>query len=174
MSIRSFLTALGVALLGTMAAAQSVNYDYDRAANFSTFKTYAWVRGTVLQDELNHKRVVAAIDSQLVSKGLRRVDGEGEADVLVAYHANFDENVRINGFSNGVGLPRFGNVSGTATTEKIVSGTLVVDVMDARTRSVVWRGVAGGDVDPSAKPEKREKNISKAAEKMFKHYPPKP
>jgi hypothetical protein len=102
------------------------------------------------------------------------VDGEREADVLVAYHANFDENVQITGFSSGYGLPRFGHVSGTATTQKVVSGTLIVDLMDARTRNVVWRGLAERDLDPSAKPEKRDKNINKAAEKIFKNYPPKP
>lgn len=171
---RAYLTVLGVALLGTIAVAQSVNYDYDRAVNFSKFRTYAWVRGTVLKDELNHKRVVSAIDSQLLSKGLSRVDGEREADMLVAYHANFDENLQITGFSSGYGLPRFGHASGMATAQKIVSGTLIVDLMDAQTRSIVWRGSAERDLDPSAKPEKRDKNINKAAEKIFKQYPPKP
>ena len=174
MGSRAFVTALGIAMLGTIAVAQSVNYDYDRAVNFSKFRTYAWIRGTVLQDDLNHARVVRAIDSQLVSKGLSRVDGEREADVLVSYHANFDENLQITGFSSGYGLPRFGHVSGTATTQKVVSGTLIVDLMDARTRNVVWRGRAERDLDPSAKPEKRDKNINKAAEKIFKHYPPAP
>ena len=171
---RAYLTLLGVALLGTIAVAQSVNYDYDRAVNFSKFRTYAWVRGTVLKDDLNHKRVVSAIDSQLLSKGLSRVDGEREADMLVAYHANFDENLQVTGFSSGYGLPRFGHVSGTATTQKIVSGTLIVDLMDAQTKSIVWRGSAERELDPSAKPEKRDKNINKAAEKIFKQYPPKP
>jgi len=116
--------------------------------------------------------VVRAIDTQLESKGLFKVNGEGEADVLVAYHANFDENLQITGFSSGFGPPRFGNVSGMATTQKVVSGTLIVDLMDARTRNIVWRGLAERDLDPSAKPEKRDKNINKAAEKIFKHYPP--
>ncbi len=172
MHIRAYITVIGVALLGTIAVAQSVNYDYDRSANFSKYRTYAWTRGTVLPDELNHKRVVSAIDSQLEAKGLFRVNEEREADVLVAYHANFDESVQINGFSTSYGLPRFGGVSGTATAQKVVNGTLVVDLMDARTRSIVWRGSAERDLDPSAKPETRDKNINKAAEKIFKHYPP--
>lgn len=159
-------------MLGAIAVAQSVNYDYDRSADFSRFKTYTWVRGTELTDELNHKRVVRAIDSQLAAKGLSRVDGN--ADVVVAYRANFDENLQINGYSSGFGGPRFGNISGTATTQRIVTGTLVVDMMDARTRAIVWRGSAERDVNPGAKPEKREKNITKAAEKIFKNYPPKP
>lgn len=173
MRIALCATALGIAMLGTIAAAQSVNYDYDRSVNFTTFKTYAWVRGTELTDELNHQRVVRAIDAQLVAKGLTRVEGERGADVLVAYHASFDENLQINRYSSGFGGPRFANVSGTATTQRIVTGTLVVDMMDAHTRAIVWRGFAERDLNPGTTPEKREKNITKTTEKIFKHYPPK-
>ena len=103
MRIMTFATLLGIALLGTMALAQHVSYDYD---------------------------------------------------------------------ASGFGGPRFGNVTGMATTQKVVSGTLVVDMMDARTRAIVWRGFAERDLNPTANPEKREKNITKAAEKIFKNYPP--
>jgi hypothetical protein len=36
---------------------------------------------------------------------------------------------------------------------------------------MVWRAAATKDLDSSASPEKREKSINKAVEKMFKHYP---
>jgi hypothetical protein len=74
MRIATFATGVCLTLLGTMALAQSVTYDYDRAANFSTYKTYAWTRGTELADEPNHARVVRAIDGALVAKGLARVE----------------------------------------------------------------------------------------------------
>jgi uncharacterized protein DUF4136 len=166
-------TALGMALLGTIAAAQSVNYDYDRAADFSEFKTYAWVRGTELNDELNHKRIVRALDAQLATKGLSRIEDARNADMVVAYHANFDQNLQINGYSSGFGGPRFGNISGSATTHRVTTGTLVIDMMDAGTKTIVWRGVAERDLNPGASPEKREKDITKATEKIFKNYPPK-
>ena len=175
MRIATFITAVGLMLFGASALAQNVNYDFDKSANFSRFKTYAWVRGTELGDELNHERVVRAVEAQLALKGLTRVGAGAEPDVLVAYHANFGKNLQINGFSSGWAGPRFGGYrSGTATTQEIVTGTLVVDMIDARTKSIVWRGTATDDLNPGAKPEKREKNIHKAAEKMFKNYPPKP
>ena len=48
MRIATLATAIWLTLLGTIALAQSVTYDYDRAANFSNYKTYAWTRGTEL------------------------------------------------------------------------------------------------------------------------------
>lgn len=44
--------------------------------------------------------------------------------------------------------------------------------MDAKTGSIVWRGVASKEIDTKASPEKRDKNLRKAAEKLLKSYPP--
>ncbi len=160
-------------VLATTVRAQDVTYDFDRAADFSTFKTYAWVRGTPLNDLLNHKRIVNAVDAQLALKGFGQVETSANPDVFVAYHATFNKNLQINGFSSGWGGYRFGPArSGSARVDQILMGTLVVDVVDAHTNTIVWRGTATKEVDLKASPEKREKNINKAAEKLFKNYPP--
>jgi Domain of unknown function (DUF4136) len=81
--------SLWIVFAATTALAQRVTYDYDRAATFSHYKTYAWTRGTELTDA-NHERVVRAIDAALGAKGLARVEATASPDVLVAYHANFE------------------------------------------------------------------------------------
>jgi hypothetical protein len=161
-------TTVTAALLSTFAFAQSVSYDFDRSANFAKFRTYSWAAGTNVNDTLNHNRIVAAIDQQMALHGFTKV--ESNPDVLVAYHASFDTNVQITG--TGWGGPRFGGLR-SATAEEIPVGTLAVDVIDAHAKSIVWRGIATKELDPKAKPEKRDKNINKAAEKLFKNYPPK-
>ena len=93
--------------------------------------------------------------------------------MLVAYHASFDKDLQINGFSSGWGGYRFGGSRmGRARVEEILTGTLAVDIVDAHTRTIVWRGVASKEVDGKASPEKRERNINRAAEKIFSNYPP--
>lgn len=175
MRIRTFVTmvALALAATGTIALAQSVTYDFDRSANFAGFRTYAWIRGTNLADELNHKRVMRAVEAQLAAHGLAKAESGAGADVLVAYHASFDRNLQINGFSSGFGGYRFGGArSGTATVDEIMVGTLVVDIVDAKSRTIVWRGTATKEVDTRANAEKRDRNINRAAEKLFRNYPP--
>ena len=99
-------------------------------------------------DELNHKRIVGALDAQLSSKGLEKVDRSADPDVLVAYHATFDRDLEINGFSSGWGGYRFGGMrSGNARAQGILVGTLVVDVVNPRTNNIVWRGIASKDID---------------------------
>jgi hypothetical protein len=163
------------ALLGTTVLAQSVTTDYDRSANFASFKSYAWVRGTDVPDQLNHRRIVQSIDAQLTQKGMRMVEKSANPDVLIAYHANFDRDLQINGFSSGWGAYRWGgNRSGTARAEEITVGTLVVDMVDAKSNTIVWRGMASKDLDERASAAKRDKNARKAMEKLFKNYPPRP
>jgi hypothetical protein len=171
MRFAAFVSAACLAM-GTLTMAQNITYDFDRSANFTAYKTYAWVQGTVLADDINHKRVVDAVSAELAAKGLTRIDASDRADVLVAYHATFDRNLQISGFSTGWGPYRLGGGSGVARAEKILTGTLAVDVVDARTKTIVWRGIASKEVDPDADPIKREKNIRRAAERLFKNYPP--
>jgi Domain of unknown function (DUF4136) len=175
MRIATLTAIVCLTLLGTLALAQTVTYDYDRTASFATFRTYAWTRGTELGDELNHARVVRAIDATLVAKGLVRVDPGANPDVLVAYHASFDENLEITGSTHGWGPVGLGGDRwGSARLQPVLVGTLVVDISDARTRAIVWRSLASSDIRPTDKPESRDKKIAKATEKMFKNYPPKP
>jgi Domain of unknown function (DUF4136) len=170
--ITTYLMSAGLILCGAIALAQSVTYDYDRAANFLAYQTYAWTQGTELTDEFNHARVVRAIDAALAAKGLARVQREATPDVLVAYHASFEKNLEINGLSHGWGPPFWGDRWGSARVQPILVGTLVVDISDARTNALVWRSLASSDVASTDKPQARDKKIAKATEKMFKNYPP--
>ena len=60
----------------------------------------------------------------------------------------------------------------SARVEAVPVGALMVDIVNAKTRETVWRGMVSDDLDPKASPEKREKNLNKAVEKLFKNYPP--
>ena len=175
MRISTLAIAAGLALLGTVALAKTVTYDYDVTTDFSRYKTYAWTGGTKLTDELNHARVVRAVDAQLASRGLTRVEPGARPDVHVAYHASFETNVEIRGFSHGWGpFGMGGDRAGSARIEPVLVGTLVVDIIDARTDAVVWRAMASSDISPATAPQKRDQKIARATEKMFRNYPPKP
>lgn len=172
MRTRTSLLTAGLLLMTTIAFAANATYDYDRSADFSKFKTYAWVDGTKVNDELSHKRVVAIIDSKLAMKGMKRVEANANPDALVAYHANFARDVEVT--ASGFGGYRWGGTgSGLARASEVLVGTLTVDIVDAHANSLVWRSATSKDIDVKAGPEKREKNLNKATEELFKNYPPK-
>ena len=88
-------------------------------------------------------------------------------DVIVATHVTSSEGKElvVNGFGPG---PWWGG--GTAQVETYIEGTLIVDLYDAKTKKMVWRGVATATV--SSKPEKNAEKIDKSLAKMFARYPP--
>jgi len=167
------------ALIPAIAAAQKTTYDYDKTAVFSQFRSYTMKDGTPTGQPLIDKRLVSAIETQLVAKGLVRNDTA--PDVVVVYHVAFDQQKDISAYSMG---PAYGGYGygwgggwGSTTTDvrvrEILVGTLAIDMADARKKQVVWRGLGTKEIDTNAKPEKRDQNITKAVEKIFKNYPPK-
>ena len=164
--MRAVLT-FGFLLLATMAMAQTVDYDFDRTTDFSKIKTYAWVQGLEDRDDLNAQRIMAAVDHQLALKGLTKVEPEAKPEVVVDYKTTFSKTVQANGWGT---FSLAGNRSERAGS--ITVGTLNVLIRDANTRAVLWTGMATGHVDEGRSQEKRDKQISKVAEKMFKNYPP--
>lgn len=153
------------------ATAQKVAVDWDHDADFSKYKTYTWIESKYPGPELAAKRIIAAIESQLAAKGLQKVQG-AEADLAVAYNVGSKERVSVQGYDYGYGRYRWGGGTVRYDTTTYTEATLLVDLVDAKAHSLVWRGTASDTV--SDKPEKNEKKIQKAAEKMVKKYPPKP
>jgi len=171
--LQTFFSTACLVLMGTIALAQNVTYDFDRGTKFIAFKTYAWVQGPIQIDRFDHARVVNAVNTQLTSKGLVHVEAGAKPDLLVAYHATFDRDAQLTGFSSGWGPYRFpASGSGVVRAEKILTGTLIVDLVDSRTQNIVWRGTASKEIDTNADPGKRDRNINRAAERLFKNYPP--
>ena len=156
--------ALGLLMVPALALAMSVNVDFDAKADFSGYKTYAWGDCRVEGNPLVQERIISALEKQLSARGLKRV--EGEADIRVVYHGSTRQD--MSGDLWGYGPGPDWNAAGT-TVGTYPIGTLVVDLLDAGSRRLVWRGVAGDTL--SDDPVKHEKTINKAAEKMFARYP---
>jgi hypothetical protein len=150
-------------LLGTCAAAQEISCDYSNA-EFAQFKKYAWASGHRVADELANQ----TIDGQLSAKGLTKVSPGEEPNVMVSYDLVFDRDIRGMGFRDGLR-----NLRWRSGSKYVLMGMLVVNLVDAHTGAMVWRGTASGDVDANASPKKRDKKIHEVAQKIFRNYPPK-
>lgn len=153
----------------TLAAAQDVHTDYDHHAMFGSYHTYSWEK-VQTSDPLWEPRIKDAVDRTLQAKGWQKVASGGEVAVTAVGSARNQQEYET--FYNGMGGWRWGGFGETTTTvEHYRVGSLVVDLYDARDKQLVWRGVASDTL--SDKPEKNEKNLDKAVEKMFKDFPPK-
>jgi hypothetical protein len=176
MKFKTAAAAGVLALAPALALAQKVSYDFDKSATFGTYKTYQLKDGTKVGNPLIDDRIVAAIEAELATKGLTKTDAN--PDLTVVYHVAFDKKQDITAYSTGGGPYgwRWGGGMGGTTdvrVNEILVGTLVIDMADAKKGELVWRGMGTKQVDPQAKPEKRDKNIKEAVTKILKNYPPK-
>ena len=58
----------------------------------------------------------------------------------------------------------------STTVSEYTVGTLVVDIFNAKSKQLLFRGTASDEL--SDKPEKNQKKLAKASDKMFKDFPP--
>jgi hypothetical protein len=162
------VAALAVLLTAGSAVAQKVTTDHDPSGAFASYKTYAWTKGTESTNPLGEKRIHDGVDAKMAAAGFKAVTES--PDVYIATHAVAKEQKELQTTGYGYG-PRWGGGMGTATVNTYLVGTLVLDIYDARTKQLVWRGIATDTL--SDKPEKNAEKVAKSLEKMFKEYPPK-
>jgi len=160
------IMALTLTTAAVVTYAQKVTTDSDPSAHFASYKTYAWTAGTPSPNPLGEQRIHEAVNAQLAAKGMTEV--ESDPNVYVATHVTTHETKEL--IANGFGPWGFGGGFGTATVQTYVNGTLIVDLYDASTKKMVWRGV--GTATASDKPSKNTSKINKALTKMFERYPP--
>ena len=179
MTLQRIALVVGLVAAAAPAFAQKTTYDFDKTATFAEYRTYALRDGTPSGQALFDNRVVAAIDAQMALKGFKKVTAT--PDVFIVSHVALDEQKDITSYSMGTGYGPYGwgygGGWGSTTTDvrvrNIIIGTLAIDMVDAKKQQVVWRGLGTKEINPNAKPEKREENVNKAVEKIFKNYPPK-
>ena len=167
------LVLMGMVLLfaGKLSAGQ-VKTDYDRKANFGQYKTYSWEQ-VKTKDPLDVDRIKSAVNAALAAKGWTQVDSGGDVSVVAMEmtHTQQTLNTFYDGFGGGWGWRGFGGIGeATTTTETYKEGTLVVDLFDAKTKQLVWRGRSSDTLSNNS--NKNIQNMDKDVVKMFKNFPP--
>jgi hypothetical protein len=168
-----------IALALTMSCSSTkVSMDYDREANFASYKTYAFTpeANDLPVNDLNKKRIMDAVSEQLAAKGFTKSD---QPDVWIDLKLAAEKKQSATATSSpsyyGAGY-RYGWGGGFSTTtinvENYVEGTLFVDMIDVSKKQLVWQGRAVRTIDPDTSAEKRESNINYAVKQIFTKYPP--
>jgi hypothetical protein len=170
---RIVFVLMGMMLLfaGKLSAGD-VKTDYDRNANFGQYKTYSWQQ-VKTKNLLDVDRIKSSVNAALAAKGWTQVDSGGDVSVVAMEITRNQQtlNTFYNGFGGGWRWRGFGGFGeATTTTETYKVGTLVVDLFDAKTKGLVWRGSSTDTLSNNS--NKNIKNMDKDVEKMFKDFPP--
>jgi len=176
--MRRMAMAAALCFVSAAAFAQDVKTDFDKNANFAAIKTFAVKIGTSWNNQISEKRITDEITQTLTEKGWKVTDAN--PDAVVVLHGATEKQKSLNTFYSGMGGyggygwrgwgGGMGTGTATTTTSEYLVGTLVVDIFDAKTKQLMFRGTASDEI--SDKPEKNIKKVEKASAKMFKDFPP--
>jgi hypothetical protein len=174
-SVTTTLVAAAVLVVAGTASAQKVNTEFDKNFDFSKIKTFDAKIATSWNNPIGESTVKEDIQKGLEAKGWQPApEGQADAEVMIhgATQLRHNLNTFYTGMGGGWGWRGFGGGMATANTSvsDYTEGTLVVDIFDAKTKQLIWRGTAADEL--KSKQQKRDKQVEKASEKLFKKFPP--
>jgi hypothetical protein len=170
-SITALITAIAVAGLAGCAS-MNVSSHVERGVNFTEYVTYDWGPPDNLpvgdprldNNPFFNDYLQGAVEKKLATKGFAPAAGKG-ADLLIHYHASVNQRLDVYRADQQAGYC-YGNCE--PQVMDFEQGTLVIDVVDAKTKKVVWRGWAQdtmtGVIDNQ---ERLQKQVDEAVTKMM-------
>jgi hypothetical protein len=169
--------AVTVVMGAACAATLSVSSHVDHGVDFAVFRTYDWGPADALPtgdprldaNPFFKDHVQGAVEKQLATRGLRLVTTE-TPDLLIHYHASISTRMDVNRADEAYGYCSVGDCPSNITQYE--AGTLVIDIMDARTNKLLWRGWAQNSVEDALRdPDKMARMIDRAVTEMSRHLP---
>lgn len=149
--------------------AQKINIEFDQSADFSRYRTFAIRGGQLnskdpgLNSELTRKKIDSDIEHALTGKGLSQTTGR--ADLNVRYHFGSARKQQVERYPAG-----WRGWGTRVVRVPYTEGTLVIDLHDATSKSLVWRAIARQD---KSKPADLSGKLDDMVRKSFDKYPPK-
>jgi len=179
MSVKRFALAsiVTAATLTGACATMRIGSYVERAADFSHYRTYAWGPADALpigDPRLDNNPIFRDYLQGAVERGLHKhnlllVTESDRPDLLVHVHGSVRNVFDVHGADRNHGAV-VGNEINVVDYEE---GTLVIDMVDARTNQLVWRGWAidslSGILDSQARMEKK---LNEAVMIMFASFKP--
>lgn len=172
----SFVGLIGVAAVMAGCATMNVSSHVDRAVDFRTYQTYDWGPADALptgdprldNNPFFQDYLTGAVERHLRSRGYRR-DTAGTPQLLIHYHASVTQRFEVHGVEGD------SNACYPNCEPQVVEyeeGTIVIDVVDAATDKVVWRGWAQDSVRGLIDDQDRmQRQIERAVSRMFEQFP---
>ena len=167
MKTKFALCAMLVCITSAVAVGQQVSVNYNHGQSFAQYHTYAWGSNNANQIQNSILAQVAQqdIDAAMRAKGLQKVKESEKPDLILTANGGMKQETSYTAWS----MRGIGGGMGGISPQQNVEGTLIVDLYDAKTQSLVWRGIAQDTLSNNG--NKNQQMVGKAVQKMFNQWP---
>ncbi len=175
--LQATAVVIGACFAAGCATTMTVSSHVRNGLDISPYHTYDWGPAGPLptgdprldQDPFFKDHVMGAVEKALAGKGIR-LAGAGAPDLLIHYHASISNRIDVNRTES-----EYGHCQGADCQSWVIeyeAGTLVLDVVDARTNRLIWRGWAQDSVeDALGNQDTMAKKIDEAVTRMLARFP---
>ncbi|HTQ65062.1 MAG TPA: DUF4136 domain-containing protein [Puia sp.] len=157
-----------------------VTSDYDKGVSFTQYKTFRMVQLDMQHQsisQLNQTRIINAVKSEMTKKGFQEAtapDLEVNAVIILQDKKSVTANTNYYGYGGYYRPYAWGGGMGSAYTtydvQNYKDGSLIIDIVDAKTQKLVWEGIGNKEIDkPASDPDKA---ISAAVASIMASFPP--
>lgn len=147
--------------------------DYDRSVDFNSYKTFAFFKDGIDKakiSDLDKRRILRAIESELMAKGFTKSD---TPDLLVNIFTK--ERQEVNVYNQGWGMYGWGWGWGPmgwnqTNVTNSTRGSLFIDLIDAQNKELVWQGIGQGYL--TSRMDRKVERIREFVSSVMAKYPP--
>lgn len=177
--LRLTATLLAALALTACAARMTVSSHAERGLDFSRYRTFDWGPADALptgdprldRDPFFKDRVQGAVEKGLAARGLQ-LSQTGSPDLLIHYHAHVSTRIDVNRIDRTNGYAYCSQPGCPGDIVQYEAGTLVLDIVDAQTTRLLWRGWAQRSVaDMLEHRDVMAKTIDQAVARMLLSLP---
>jgi len=167
MKTKFALCTMLVCIASAVAVGQQVSVNYNHSQSFSGYHTYAWGSNNANQIKNSILAQVAQqdIDSAMATKGFQKVQESQNPDLILTANGGMREQTSYSAW----GMRGIGGGMGGITPQQNVEATLIVDLYEAKSQSLIWRGLAQDTLSNNG--NKNQQVVQNAISKMFKQWP---
>ena len=151
-----------------------VNYDYEKNADFSQYKTYNYYSNIETGlSELDSKRLMDVLDTEMKTKGFSLSE---TPDFYINIKSQDFQGVQQS--SVGVGIGSTGRNFGGGLSMGIpigqtnVNREIIIDFVDESNVGLFWQAVTETNYNPKSTPERKEERFRTLVQKVLSGYPP--
>lgn len=179
MNKKLHIAAVIIILFVSSCSSLKISHDYNTATDFSQYNTFAWARAPkevigspqaqlLADNPMLDKRIKNAVTEQLLKKGFK--PDINTPDLLIVYHVGIKDKINVSNWGYGYG-PYWG--PGRVDVYGYREGTLIIDLVDAKKKELVWRGIAQKALSEGGSPESRERQLNEIIRHILAKFPPK-